>query len=251
MFKNLIQVVQEQKVAYQARVKRIEEAYAESNGGIVPNVDRLGRFHAPCDGYFITGCGEFRGNYDDVLFGKGEFLPVPLDFEDEYFGVLSTSPNNYKAERRVKSTVSKIDEANEYCTQNEIQVQVKAGKSWEQDGIQLAYAYIKARNVGLAEAMKADLEYVPEVVEEAEVYFDEDCRMTVTGEIKFIKCYEGNYGPQWKMLVQTPEGHKLFGSAPSNVADEDIGKNVTFTAAMQRGLNGLTYYKRPTKVIVI
>ena len=82
----------------QARTARLEKAFANANQGLHPKQDCNGRHHAPCDGYVLAG--------DDWLdypqgtqefYGKGEFLPIPIDMEKSDCARKAHWSNNHKA----------------------------------------------------------------------------------------------------------------------------------------------------------
>lgn len=249
-FAALVTIVEAHFAAADARMKRLCEAYAEENKGMTPILDSMGRLHAPCDGYELPNAyrTEYAREYDGVLFGKGEFLPIPLSNEEQFFGRKDFDPTKFMISKRVKAPVDSIRELND---QN-FPLLVESGKSWEQNGLEVAYAYLKGPWKDLVEAAAAHLEseLQNKVVAEPEVYMEEG-RHTVTGKIAVIKpVNDPLYGPSWKMMVVTEQGHKLWGTRPSALTQEDQGHIITFTAAFSKGKNGMSYFKRPTKVMV-
>jgi hypothetical protein len=235
--------------AARVRRDRIEAAYKEQNSNIPPTQDRNGRYHAPCDGYMfpceLLGRVEYRGSYDDFVFGAGEYLPVPITEEDDYLGGYgSVFPLDYKG--RVKSVVSKIEELR--AVDRELGLQVSHGKVWEQDGQKIAIAYVSGIRA-MVNAALAELALPENAREhEPEVYLQAG-RQHVTGEVVYVKVEEGYHGFTRKMLVKTPQGHKLWGSLPGCL-DFDYRGWISFSADFEPGKNGMTWFKRPTKVSI-
>lgn len=233
------------------RRARIETAWKEQNNEIPPTVDRNGRFHAPCDGYTVPDNADYKGDYSDHVFGAGEYLPVPLTEEDDYFGGFNQSLSRFEYRQKVKCSVSLIESI--ASVSNQYGFTVTYGKVWEQAGIKTAYAYItgiKRMVTVAAEAMSLTLPVTaaPVATPEPEVYLEG--KHLVRGTIVHTKVQESFYGFQAKMLVKTEQGHKLWGTLPSCVDFEYRGE-VEFSATFEKGTNGMSYYKRPTKVKVL
>ena len=241
----------ESKAAYSIRRARIEAAYKESNSGIEPTKDRNGRFHAPCDGYVMPVgiMDNYRGDYENHVFGAGEYLPVPFNEEDEYFSPSVSFSFSYK--RKVKAYIEDIKEM--AASALSVGITADHGKVWQENGKEVAYAYV----AGLKSVVDKACEIIAIPVTgkmwtptsaEPEVYAEAG-RYEVTGELVHVKAEEGFYGMQYKMLVKTPNGCKLWGKLPSSL-DSVFRGNITFTATFEPGKNGLSYFKRPSKVKV-
>jgi hypothetical protein len=236
-----------------ARRARIEAAWKAENDELAPTVDRNGRMHAPCEGYMMPDNVDFRGDYDGHVFGAGEYLPVPLTDEDDYFGGYNMNLSRFDYREKVKAALSDIEEVMTMC--DRYGITVNHGKAWECGGAKVAYAYV----TGIKRMVKAAVQAFEQVkpaekvtAPEPEVYIGEG-RMTVRGTIVQTKLQEvmqvSYYSPThvYKMLVKTPEGAKLWGTLPSAVDPEYRGE-IEFTATFTKGDNGMTWFKRPSKV---
>lgn len=238
---------EELRAASQARRERIEAAYREENSDLPPTLDRCGRYHAPCNGYVMpTSCMDvFRGCYDDHVFGAGEYLPVPLDDEDDFFGGFGGS---FSVEYRQKTKAALADIEALMAIDRELGLRVTHGKTWEQDGRPVAIAYVSGIKKMVDRAVEVLALPVPPREEEPEVYMAAG-RYQVEGELVHVKVDDGYYGLTYKMLVKTAEGAKLWGSLPSSVPTDYRGW-ISFSAQFEPGTNGMSWFKRPTKVSV-
>jgi hypothetical protein len=122
--------------------------------------------------------------------------------------------------------------------------------NFQQVGKWSSYLPLKTRNriffYILTNSLPATV--APVVTPEPEVYLEG--KHLVRGKIVHTKVQESFYGYQAKMLVKTEQGHKLWGTLPSCV-DFDYRGEVEFFATFDKGINGMSYYKRPTKVKVL
>lgn len=243
----LRQKFEELRAAAQERRDRIEAAYREENSDVPPTRDCNGRYHAPCDGYMIPGdlldTVEYRGCYDDHVFGAGEYLPVPLSADDDYFGGYN-SMFSVACQRKAKALVSVVVELQTLGP--ELGLRVSHGKTWDQDGQVVAIAYVSGIRAMVDAAVEALELPVKPREEEPEVYLPAG-RHQVEGEVVHVKVEEGYYGTTRKMLVKTAQGHKLWGSLPGAMDTEFRGW-ISFSAQFEPGKNGMTWFKRPTKV---
>lgn len=83
-------------------------------------------------------------------------------------------------------------------------------------------------------------------------------RVQIEGEVVSVKTYNGDYGLVFKMLVQLPTAHKVFGTIPSalletRTPDELVGAWVRLTATVERSARDHTFgiFKRPTGAEVV
>lgn len=233
-----------------ARRARIEAAWKAENDDLAPTIDRNGRMHAPCDGYMMPDNVDFRGDYDGHVFGAGEYLPVPLTDEDDYFGGYNLNLSRFDYRKKVRATLADIESV--MLIAKDYGIEVKHGKSWSDKGTMMAYAYVTGVRK-MVDVTVAALEKVkPAPIPDPEVYIGEG-RITVRGTIVHTKLQEvmqfSYYSPTnaYKMLVKTPEGAKLWGTLPSAVDPEYRGE-IEFTATFTKGDNGMTWFKRPAKV---
>lgn len=249
-FGQVLAVVATLEAQYKARQARIEAAYSEANNGVPPTEDSKGRFHAPCDGYTISDrwADLCIGDYYGKLFARGEYLPVPCTDEDHYDNRQNKMDNMVQFSLKVKAIVSDVAELKSMRVHG---VLIETGKSWVEECGPVAYAYISGIPT-LVRACVADLEsaYAAKRVKGHEVYLEG--KHKVIGTLVATKVqYDPLYGPQYKMLVTTAEGFKLWGTLPRSLSDDDKGKQVTFSATFTKGKDGLSYYKRPTSAAVI
>lgn len=233
---------------YEAREARITAAFKESNSDIEPSRDHNGRFHAPCNGYrlpdgYAAMC-EIGSIDEEKLYSAGEYLPEPVFDEEHAYNrasLIRKLPNAYR--QKAKAPVSIILELQAADVH---QLQVTHGRAWDENGVQVAYAYLEGLK-SLVDAAVIDLGtiYNGSKVTGPELYMEG--KQTVTGEIVMVKIEnDPMYGPSTKMLVKTAEGHKLYGTMPKALPFESEGKTVTFTATFKPGKGGMTYYSRPT-----
>ena len=249
-FASLTAIVEANRQAYIARMERLENAFSEDNNGMIPNVDCNGRYHAPCDGYVIPNAyrTDYNRDYSDVLFGKGEFLPIPLTNDDKFFGGSSFDSSKFEYKAKVKAPVEVINQLKEAG----FPLDVSHGKTWEQGGVAVAYCYLSGMWKTLVNEAVSILEQslVNSVPKDPEVYLEEG-RKTITGTIAFVQTkFDPMYGALEKMMVTTQEGHKLYGTRPSCVPENSVGREITFTATFKGGKNGMTFYTRPAKVVM-
>lgn len=234
-----------------ARRARIEAAWKVENDDLAPTIDRNGRMHAPCDGYCIPVDADYRGDYDGHVFGAGEYLPVPLTDEDDYFVGYNLNLSRFDYRKKVRATLADIESV--MLIAKDYGIEVKHGKSWSDKGTMMAYAYVTGIRK-MVDVTVAALEKVkPAPIPEPEVYIGEG-RMTVRGTVVHTKAedkmaYYAYNRPAitFKMLVKTTEGAKLWGTLPSAVDPEYRGE-IEFTATFTKGDNGMTWFKRPAKV---
>lgn len=235
-----------QKQKSNDRRNRIENAWKESNSDILPTLDSQGRYHAPVDGYTIPdSCFDYKVDIEGRIFGAGEYLPVPLTPEDDFFGEFNKFHSDFTYKEKVKAQVSLIKEVK--ALDGKFGFEVEHGKTWEDGGEEYAYAYIKGIR-SMVKAAVAAFEECSKKAEEVEVYVSG--KQTVNGQVIFTKITNSEfYGISRKMLVKTAEGAKLWGTLPSAV-EIDYRGEIQFTATFEPGQNGMSYFKRPSKVSI-
>ncbi len=75
-------------------------------------------------------------------------------------------------------------------------------------------------------------------------------RVTVRGTVLGTKWKDSDWGAQLKMLVQSEEGWKCYGSVPTQADSEEIkDRKVQFVATLERSKDDecFAFYKRPSK----
>jgi len=84
----------------------------------------------------------------------------------------------------------------------------------------------------------------------------EEGRYEMTGKVVSTKTVENDFGVSFKMLVELPTGHRVFGSIPSALLETETGflspeelrgETVTFTARVQRKEVDFGFFSRPSK----
>ncbi|MND22819.1 hypothetical protein D3C76_103000 [compost metagenome] len=247
-FTNVAATVARLVSLYEAREARITAAFKESNSDMEPTRDYNGRFHAPCNGYrlpdgYAAMC-EIGSIDEEKLYSAGEYLPEPVFDEEHAYNranLIRNLPNEYRQKAKAPvSIILELQAADVY------RLKVTHGKEWDENGVQVAYAYLEGLK-SLVDAAVVDLGtiYNGSKVTGPEVYLEG--RQTVTGVIVMVKPeHDPVYGPTVKMMVKTAEGHKFYGTMPKALPMESQGKSVTFTATFKPGKGGMTYYSRPT-----
>lgn len=80
-------------------------------------------------------------------------------------------------------------------------------------------------------------------------------RLVITGTVLSIREQESAYGFQMKMLVQSDEGWKVWGTMPLSLMGigVEVGDRVTFTAAISASDDDpvFGFYSRPTKAAIV
>lgn len=80
-----------------------------------------------------------------------------------------------------------------------------------------------------------------------------DERIKLIATLQGVKEVDTEYGIQYKALWLADAGYKLFGSLPSKVKLDDVGKKFTFFAQVTRSDRDqfFGFYKRPTKIAIL
>lgn len=102
---------------------------------------------------------------------------------------------------------------------------------------------------------KAEQDAKAEALRQSGVEVPTGGRILVEGTILSIKTQEGIYGLQVKMLVESDEGWKVWGTLPSSLNDAgvDRGSRVRFIASIERSSDDALFgfFKRPTQATVV
>jgi len=251
---NLEELHSQVKIALSEKSKRREERLnklsaqaALSNDGISPTLDKDGRFHAPCDGYYYDD-GEREGEYL-----AGEYLPIPED-EDS----LGRTGTNFTL-KITNCSHERFDEIYRIY-------RASAGQSYDVDGVKCCYvylsplrcteadrlvtAYLQEPILALTEKRKEALDAKKAKQAEAKLKASPapvtDERIKITGEVVAKKFDDG--WEVFKILVITPEGWTTWGTCPSSI-DGDIGDKISFMAKVRPARNDEKhcFFTRPTK----
>lgn len=235
---------------YQDLEERIIKNWSDANEGVHPNVDRLGRLHAPYDGYE----GEFGNTY-----AKGQFLPTPEAFDvllGEWKNVSSTP---YKA----KLLVLEEDQQALKDYMSRWFDEVGFGKTWEQAGLQVGYMYLKVFESSMANAIQKAEESIKEerrletiehnIKNKAPV---EEGRRSVKGKIvgvsKEFQNFTGYHAGgtvSTKMRVELDNGSVVRGTMPRILVENGAkeGDEISFTATFTQSKDDPTFgfFSRP------
>ncbi len=73
--------------------------------------------------------------------------------------------------------------------------------------------------------------------------------VTITGIVVSTRSQEGNFGFEYKMLVEDDRGFRVWGSVPSGIGETERGERVTFIANVEKSPDDLSFgfFKRPRK----
>lgn len=242
---NIIEVFAKIKNEYASRQAKLMAAFKEENSDIPPVVDSMGRLHAPVNGYMVPEGWEC--DYGRV-YAAGQFIPIPKDPDSDYFFGGSW---DLRHRAKVRAPVVQIELIGKFIAENGIPATVERGKSWSQEGVEVAYAYVKAQWKRLVDAIAVSLEEgaKKEIPIAPAVYLNG--KATIVGEVVCIKASEGYYGYQLKMMVVSPEGHKAWGSVPAALAGVKRGDVVRFSATFEAGNDGMSWFKRPCNAFFV
>jgi len=78
-------------------------------------------------------------------------------------------------------------------------------------------------------------------------------RQSVTGTVLSVVTKQSDFGTVFKMMVETPDGARLWVTQPSTLADADRGDTVTMMVAVEPSADDATFAfgKRPTKAMKV
>lgn len=257
-FSNVVDIV---KNADSKRIQRLENAWSEANSNTRPNIDRQGRFHAPCDGYQIPITNEdYIGNYDEMIFAKGQYLPIPLTGDDGLDHSRYTKSARY-AEKYLPREKIKVDAVLADQIINELKdncyIGLHKGKCWAVNDIDVCYLYLESANQSFLnqfyKAIKSTIEN-----NDVQIYNGDAVvgRARVKGKVLNVKVVEGysyNGGINFtrKLLIRLDNDSTCFGTEPSTLEIES-GDEVEFTATFEKSdKQHHSFYKRPHNMIVV
>lgn len=255
MLANMIRAYVAQAEEHYAEVqKRISERAATANQNQIPTIDKHGRMHAPCDGYY----------WEDEIYSGGAYLPFPMDFYEmlsELAGrPINPSKKDYSISSRVKATKEEALIIEEACGKF---AEVSTGKIWS-DGVS-CYVYIRTSRKGLNNLIE---DYIAEEAEKAKKLIEAkreaeralkgpapEGRIQVKGKILSIKIvnvgsrFYGDPGVETKMIVQLENLSTVHGTLPMSLQDASKGDTVQFTAKFTPAEEDKThaFFSRPAK----
>lgn len=251
------QIEQTVKKVHEYNVKRFDDILRRSieiNDGLKPIVDRNGRWHAPKDGY--------RDPDTDRIYNGGAYLRFPEEYyigddgELKFRGGKYTSGAGWRYSDRVKMPVENAESLIQSMQQMAVSgggkydgyFEVSAGKSWEQNGANICYAYVKSAYKPIYDAIlkyAQSQKYQPGVNAPAIPDWQEG-RIIIKGKVVSIKSQYTDFGTVYKMLVSSEDGNKAYGSVPSGL-DVAAGDMVEFVATVVKKEPGFYIFSRPAK----
>lgn len=239
------------------------QAYAECNQNIRPNVDKLGRLHAPNDGYEYS---------DGSVYNKGEYLPDPEDEMREFFG---TQINKTGKVNRLLILEDQKDIFERLNGKDIDNLKVEFSKnSWYNQNMdaRCTYAYLSgpASTFLFNEVVNGQDEYLKnkkEEFKESLSIMEPNDEALIKGEIVKIRIVEDTYASTHYNTVFKKEcgikiesGNIIFGTLSKKIADivplgEEfekhlVGKKIEMTAKLIPKNSDPTtgYYKSPKQI---
>lgn len=241
---------------YREKIIELENLAANQNQDIPPNIDNLGKHHAPFDGYL----------FDDNVYSKGQFIPLMTveakqelaDYMLEFHGkVIGTQDaEKFWPFEKIKVSKSIADELTQYSDElwNKYRFKLSSGKCWDELGDDVCFVYLKARRKSLVSIAASFVKKFNKSFEKAHQEKREEIltnvpneKTTVRGKVSSLKVVEDFYGTSFKMLVDCGR-FKIYGTAPSAILDDlEVGHEIEFTATLQAKELGFGFFKRPSK----
>jgi len=254
-------VVEELKERQSANIKRLENAWSEANSNIPPTMDRQGRLHAPCDGYQlpVNYAVDYIGNYDEAIFAKGQYLPIPLTGDDylDYSRFVSHARNveRYRPRGKLKVNEELADQIIAELKDN-FYIYFAKGKAWSVNDVSVCYLYMEACNQSMLDRFIAAIRDAVENTER-QLYTGQAIvgRERVKGKVIKTTVDEfytsGGVGFVRKLLIHLDNDSTCYGTEPSSVSI-DAGDEVEFTASFEKSSKSEThsFYKRPHKMVI-
>ena len=244
----IIQVINKQtekaRVNHAALIGRISKGMENDNEGLAPVVDRIGKWHSPCDGYYDS--------VSDKFYAAGEFLPMPEVESDCFSG--ACYPKTVFKDRVILSGKA-LDSVKSLS--NVDGVTLSTGKEFVKDGIKSAYLYINSHSKG---HLKAIIDWAKNAVEEEKPEQPvigkgeiEPGKQTVKATVIAIKLVESDFGVSMKLFAELENKATVYGTLPAALANCDRGDKIEFTATFEQANDDKThaFYKRPSKAKVI
>ena len=250
-------IVEKNKNLYIKRLQRIEAAYKEENEMMSPNEDCNGRLHAPCSGYRIPQVKldfcDFNDCYEDTLFSKGEFLPIPIYEDQAWFGNGSQKDFSFKSRILVKDEMINVLKL---MNVDELPVTIGFGKSWTSNNETCAYAYISSCWKSVVDVFKNHFEILNKKTKDD----SKPKGKAPVGEKIIVKAkvigiplkHDMFDNPVFKLMLEFENGSTAFGSLPKKINHVKIGEYIEFKGTFKT-MNDVThsFYKSPSKAKII
>ena len=226
--------------SYINKRKAIELSYSILNDKVLPNVDYLGRLHAPIDGYAV----------DEKIYGKGEYLPIPDYLKNE---------NLYFYENKIidKYTlkIKVVEQVAAMLIDSDIVkfAGIKKGKLWQQNNNTFCYVYLTCNYKSIIKIIEKHITKILNILIEPtlikKLLVDEG-KQIINGKVLKVYKKEGFYGLEHKMLIELNNGIIIYGSIPKKIINVSVNDIVQFTATCYIN-NDKNYYSSPSKPIII
>lgn len=270
ILENVTAIEEKNKSLYEKRLERVKEAYSEANNGLLPNLDKIGRLHAPCNGYtvpqfskFLEDAEDFEDNYKNALFSKGEFIPYPMSDDYDYFTMLGDRTKHYSFEFRIQVSEKEI-EILESINCEDKPFSISFSRSWNFRNVKYSYVTISSFWKTVHYEFADNIQSYRQMIEEQERLEKERVRLerlakkgkapvgvdTVSGiVISFKNVFDGFGNIKTKMLVELENKSTVFGIRPARIKEVKEGDKVTFTATFDSTDDDThAFYKSPKQV---
>lgn len=256
-----VSLINQRKEIKRKHQERLISVYKEENQGVEPNVDCNGRFHAPIDGYvipeIIARTFDLKGK-EDVIWGKGEFLPVFLT-PQEIDEITPYDPSLHHSYVKIKTTQSEYDEFVDNYNKNDdinsLVSDLKSGKEFMIDDVVYKYTYFKTPHF-YAKKIKLEQEKFEDQKREQERKYKG--KLLLTGEVEIvgdviktiIRTIDGVL--ERKCIIELENKATLYGTLPAKVNDDYKGR-ISFVAKVSISPKDDThgFYSRPKKVLIL
>lgn len=252
---------------YEGIIEKYQErkwqAYAECNQNIRPNIDNLGRLHAPTDGYEYS---------DGSVYNKGEYLPDPEDEMKEFFGSQINRTGKVSRLLILEDQKEIFDRLNGKDIDN-LKVEFSKSSWYNQDmDARCTYAYLSgpASTFLFNEVVNGQNEYLKNKKEEFKdslVAIENNEAALIKGEIVKIRIVEDTFASTHYNTVFKKEcgikletGNIIFGTLSKKISDivppgEEfekhlVGKKIEMIAKLSPKNSDPTtgYYKSPKQI---
>ncbi|ANO57546.1 hypothetical protein [Vibrio phage vB_VhaS-a] len=248
---------EELREAYQSRRANAIAAISEANDGLQPNVDANGRWHAPANGYTISNTpalANFLDCDEDKAYVKGEFLPMPSNPENDFFGFGVFPVSEFKKSFEIHGKLIEfIKERKHEEALKDLPITLGVGKTWNNhNGDLTGYLYLASPFKSVVDAAHEALKgnYKKPNAKPVTGKAPEGLN-TVEGVVVKLPSYRNDYYGtiDHKLLLVLDNGCTVYGTLPKSLYDCAVGDRVQLRASFARDEKDDTkgYYKRPAQ----
>ena len=247
----------ELRAAYVARRAKAMAAMGDHNDGLQPTVDSNGRWHAPANGYMIANTPDLANFVDgDELrpYAKGEFLPMPSNPENDFFGCNVIPVSRHKSTFQIHGDFIKfIGESKHNKALEGLPLDLSVGKVWrDHKGVDTAYLYVKSPFKTVVTAAIDALKQGYKAPKATPITGKApEGLQTVEGVVVNLRSYRNEYHNtvNHKLLLELDNGCTVYGTIPKSLYDCSVGDRVQLRASFARKDDDNTkgYYKRPAQ----